>query len=143
MSILFTSKSDARLLLARVLEKSRREGACRVWFGHVRGDTSVPRIRFNGALLDARKAVWAATHLGVGVPNRVKVKNTCGNPLCVEPEHVTLPGIVEASEWAFTPVVCNKCNTRKVLLSVLAFQENPCPVCRGGILEPVEETRNL
>lgn len=72
--------------------KSRQEGDCRVWFGGVHKQ-GYPLVRWNGQMKLVSRIVLE-DKLGRDLERKERVKNTCGNILCINPDHyiVSQPG---------------------------------------------------
>ena len=86
-----------RAISLRIDGLTRYEGECQVWVGYIQppDKTGRPRrprlrIRMNGKrhLIDARLLRWTSVH---GAPPKGRVvRLTCGNPLCMQVEHMRL-----------------------------------------------------
>lgn len=71
--------------LDRVLGRARDVDGCLEWTGAL-GNGQFPQIRVCGKLFPVRRVVWALVHRPIGP--KTWVGNTCGNPLCVHPDHL-------------------------------------------------------
>lgn len=82
------STFDERFLALVVVD-----GECHRWTGYVRS---------NGYLLLSEVPVrrYALKRTGVDLPDHVNVKTTCGNPLCVNPEHLSFSSSMNDQEAA-------------------------------------------
>jgi len=72
--------------------KSRQEGDCRIWFGGVHKQ-GYPLVRYNKQMKLVSRIV-VEDKLGRTLERSERVKNTCGNILCINPDHyiVSQPG---------------------------------------------------
>lgn len=72
--------------------KSRQEGDCRIWFGGVHKQ-GYPLVRYNKQMKLVSRIVLE-DKLNRTLTRSERVKNTCGNILCINPNHyiVAKPG---------------------------------------------------
>lgn len=74
-------------LLARIKAKIVVENGCWLWQGGMNGVRNQPVIRFRGSLIIIRRAFYEELH---GDIKSAYTRVTCGNPRCVNPEHVEI-----------------------------------------------------
>lgn len=69
----------------RILGRTREIGGCMEWAGYaVQG--KFPQIRVEGKLYPVRRLVWLLTR--GATRSDLWITNKCGNPLCVNPDHL-------------------------------------------------------
>jgi hypothetical protein len=69
----------------RIEAKITRQGQCWLWTGCMNGSKEMPAVRGpDGTMTSVRRLLYDDAHDGIG---RAYVRNTCGNPRCVNPKH--------------------------------------------------------
>ena len=72
-------------LIRRIRNLVTEEGDCWIWHGAMQSNSTVPMIRYGNGTMSVRRAILVDR--GATVTN-LQATYTCGNPLCVNPEHV-------------------------------------------------------
>lgn len=82
-----TNQPDLRnqSLKERFFYYVQKDGDCWIWTGLTTNDPPVPTICFKGANLPARRLSLKYA----GCETTQRISNKCGNPLCVNPEHLS------------------------------------------------------
>lgn len=77
-------------LIERIRQRVIEEGECWNWTGALQTCGSTPTMKYNGTVMAVRRAIM----LERGVPmGKGRATYTCGNPMCVNPEHVGVRSI--------------------------------------------------
>jgi hypothetical protein len=65
------------------------ENACLIWSGAYSASGKVPTVFINGTtMVSANRVLWELL-TGETLPPNVRLIRNCGNPLCINPEHMT------------------------------------------------------
>jgi hypothetical protein len=74
-------------LIERLRKHSEEVGECWEWHGATQTQAPTPMMRFNERSIPVRRAIAIAR--GMQIEGKLAT-HKCGNPLCVNPDHVTL-----------------------------------------------------
>lgn len=104
----------------RILGRTREVGGCLEWAGHA-SEGKFPQIRVEGKLYPVRRLVWMATR--GATRSDLWVSNSCGNPLCVNPDHLIARTRGTAMQGAIRPIAHRvKISNAKRSKSVLTME---------------------
>lgn len=100
-----TMKTKPNQTIENILKRTKKRGDCLIWQGALHPQ-KLPMCRWHGKMvLVARKLKEIADN--EEYPRNVKIRNTCGDKLCVNTDHyiVARPG---TPEWDTSPYLYSK-----------------------------------
>lgn len=72
-------------LITRIQAHATEQDGCWIWHGAMQSNSTVPMIRYGNGTMSVRRAILVDRG---SMMTNLQATYTCGNPLCVNPEHV-------------------------------------------------------